>query len=96
MTKLPIDFKKAKTAQKTVRAIAHPLRLEILSYIDQKKTTVVGHIYLDIKMDQSICSQHLKILRDADLVIVQRDGRNKMYSINYDKVSHINEIIQKL
>lgn len=92
---LPIDFAKSKIAAKIMRAISHPLRLEIIGFIDSKKTVKVHDIYSSLHLDQSIASQHLKIMRDADLVHFERVGKEKHYSINYDRIKLINQIIHK-
>ena len=94
-TTLPIDFAKSKVAASIMRALSHPLRLEILAFIDGKKTVKVHDIYTSLHLDQSIASQHLKIMRDADLVHFERNGKEKHYSINYEKIKHINQIINK-
>ena len=94
-TTLPIDFAKSKVAASIMRALSHPLRLEILAFIDSKKTVKVHDIYTSLHLDQSIASQHLKIMRDADLVHFERNGKEKHYSINYEKIKHINQIINK-
>lgn len=88
-TRLPIDFDKAKAVSSVLRAIYHPLRMEILQFIDQAQSTQPGTIYKSLAMDQSIISQQLKILRDADIVLYQRSGKEMHYTINYDRIKHI-------
>jgi DNA-binding transcriptional ArsR family regulator len=95
-SKLPIDFDKAKQAGKIIRALAHPLRLDILKFIDGKKSTPMRDIYQSLELDQSIASQHLKILRDADMVTFRREGKQKHYAVNYERVEHVNNCIMLL
>ena len=92
---LPLDFKKAKVAANVMRALVHPLRLEIIEYVDSRRTAKVHDIYTSLHLDQSIASQHLKIMRDASLVTVERIGKEKHYSVNYDRVKSIIAIIKK-
>ena len=92
---LPLDFKKSKVAAKVIRALVHPLRLEIIEYIDSRRTAKVYDIYTSLHLDQSITSQHLKIMRDASLVTVERVGKEKHYSVNYDRIKTIIAIIKK-
>ena len=82
------------TASELLRAISHKLRLAILEFVDQKKVINVNKIYNTLKLEQSITSQHLKILRDVDLVETKREGKFIYYSINYDKVQQANEAIR--
>jgi len=70
-----------------LRALTHPLRMKILHYIDQEQTVNVNKIYNTLKLEQSITSQHLKILRLNDLVIARKDGKCMYYSLNYDRIA---------
>lgn len=93
MNKPVFDYTKAKKAGQLMRAISHPLRLEIMAFIDTKKSVKVHDIYTSLQLDQSIASQHLKILRDQDLVEYKRNGKEKYYSINYDRVKTVNKLV---
>ena len=83
-----INNEKLQTSAKILRALAHPLRLKILSFIDQNGTINVNKIYNTLKLEQSITSQHLRILRMAGLVVTQRDGKFIHYSIEYPKIAN--------
>jgi len=78
-----------------MRALAHPLRLQILSFIDKKGTTHVNRIYTALELEQSITSQHLRILRNAGLVKTERDGKFIFYSLDYKKIKHVNELLKE-
>lgn len=81
-------------ASELLRAITHHLRLSILNYIDKNPLTNVNSIYNSLGLEQSITSQHLRILRVAKLVIANRSGKQILYSVNYDKLSQIQQAIQ--
>jgi ArsR family transcriptional regulator len=83
-----IDEKKLDRAAEILRALAHPIRLKIIGFIDKNKSINVNKIYGSLKLEQSITSQHLRILRAADVVETNRNGKYIIYSVNYDKVSH--------
>jgi len=76
-----------------LRAIAHPLRLEILSFIDKNNIINVNKIYNELSLEQSITSQHLRILRKADIVRTKREGKYILYSVNYQKVKAVNALV---
>lgn len=82
-----------------LRALAHPLRMKILEFIDQNDKINVNKIYNSLGLEQSITSQHLRILRNAELVKPQRDGKFIFYSINYprmtDSVAAINKFLER-
>ena len=84
---------KLQAATELLRAIAHPLRMQILAFIDEKKVINVNKIYNTLKLEQSITSQHLRILRNVGLVDTRRDGKFIYYSVNYTKVEIVNDAI---
>lgn len=87
--KVYIDNDNLNVSSEVLRAIAHPLRMRILEFIDNNSDINVNKIYNTLKLEQSITSQHLRILRDAGLVNTIRDGKYIHYTVNYDKVSHV-------
>ena len=86
-TKVLIDVAKLTYAVELTRALAHPLRMKILQFIDREENINVNSIYRSLQLEQSITSHHLRILRKADVVSSAKDGKLMIYSINYDVVS---------
>jgi DNA-binding transcriptional ArsR family regulator len=86
-TKVSINTEKLHASSELLRAVAHPLRMKILEFIDRNEEINVNKIYNTLKLEQSITSQHLRILRQADLVKTHRDGKYIHYSVNYDTLS---------
>ncbi len=64
-----------------VRVIAEPRRQEILRLCWQQERTA-GAIAAAVDITFGAVSQHLKVLRDADLVTVRRDGTRRYYRAN--------------
>lgn len=93
--KVNINSEKLQLSSEMLRALAHPLRLKILEFIDNNDTINVNKIYNTLKLEQSITSQHLKILRLAGLVITTREGKFIHYSINYDKMENTVAVIKR-
>lgn len=85
-TKVVFNAEKLETSCELMRALAHPLRLRILEFIDQNGTINVNKIYNALKIEQSITSQHLKIMRLAGVIDAFREGKFVHYSINYSIV----------
>ncbi len=82
----PIDSEKLNHSSDLLRALAHPLRLQILEFIDKNKAINVNKIYNTLKLEQSITSQHLRILRSSGLVNTVRDGKFIHYEVDYTKI----------
>ena len=85
--KVNLDNEKLEISSVILRAMAHPLRMKILEFIDRNKTINVNKIYNTLKLEQSITSQHLKILRAAGLVHTHREGKFIHYTLDYPKLA---------
>jgi ArsR family transcriptional regulator len=86
-TKVVFSEAKLNYSCDLMRALAHPLRLKILEFIDNVGETNVNKIYRSLNIEQSITSQHLRVLRLADVVDCERDGKMVLYKIKYDVVT---------
>jgi len=71
-----------------LRALAHPLRMRILEFIDQHELINVNRNYSSLNLEQSITSQHLRILRQAGLVETEREGKFIHYRLNYPRLQN--------
>ncbi len=87
--KVNINNEKLQESSEILRALAHPLRLKILEFIDKNKTINVNKIYNTMNLEQSITSQHLRILRVTGIVETKRNGKFIHYSIDYSKLSNV-------
>lgn len=85
-TKVLIDVANLKYAVELTRALAHPLRMKILEFIDRNGDINVNNIYRSLQLEQSITSHHLRILKQANVVNATKDGKLMIYSINYQIV----------
>lgn len=93
-TKVDISYEKLQFSSELLRALAHPLRMKILEFIDKNDAINVNKIYNNLKLEQSITSQHLRILRTVGLVETERSGKYIQYRIDYDKVQDIMDAIR--
>jgi DNA-binding transcriptional ArsR family regulator len=49
-----------------------------------------------LRIEQSVASQHLAILRKADLLQTERDGKFIYYTINKTRFAEVVDLIQEL
>ncbi len=87
--KTVINNEKLQESSEILRALAHPLRMKILQFIDENESSNVNKIYNTLNLEQSITSQHLRILRTAGLVNTEREGKFVHYSIDYAKIFNV-------
>lgn len=91
-----VDLYKTKKAHLVFRAINHKLRHKILELLDQNDKITVTEIYIALRLEQSVASQHLAILRSAGIVTTKRNGKYILYSINYEKLNLIQKKAEEL
>jgi DNA-binding transcriptional ArsR family regulator len=59
---LKVDLLHSKKAAMILRALNHKLRQQILKLIDEHQKMTVTEIYVKLRLEQSVASQHLAIL----------------------------------
>lgn len=82
----------AKQASDMLKAISHEDRLKILCLLNQKEMSV-SELLEHSNLSQSAFSQHLKVLRDKELVKTRKESQTVFYSI---KDPSVNKILQTL
>ena len=93
---LNVDLHNVKKAALVLRAINHKLRQQILKLIDENSRMTVTEIYVKLRLEQSVASQHLAILRKAGFVKTERDGKFIYYSVNNDRLEELNKFVHDL
>ena len=64
------------------KALGHPARIAILDYLLKVDTCICGDIVNELPLAQPTISQHLKELKNADLIKGNIDGNAICYCIN--------------
>src|SRR6266511_3412005 len=71
-----------------LRAIAEPHRREILRLIWDEELPA-GRIAAHFDVTRAAVSQHLRVLREADLVCERRAGTSRLYRARPDRISEV-------
>ncbi len=93
---LKVDLLNVKKAALILRAVNHKLRQQILKLIDEEGKITVTEIYVKLRLEQSVASQHLAILRKAGFVNTERDGKFIYYSVNATRLEDLNQFAEML
>ena len=93
---LKVDLLNVKKASLILRAINHKLRQQILKLIDEQGRITVTEIYVKLRLEQSVASQHLAILRKAGFVKTDRDGKFIYYTVNTARLEELNQFVESL
>ena len=85
-----------KKALLNLRAINHKLRTQILKILDENKGITVTDIFIKLRIEQSVASQHLAALRRAGFVKTTRKGKFIYYSVNYERLNNFTKLIEQM
>lgn len=77
-----------------LKALAHPVRLQILQELCVCKTNVTA-LYTRIGVPQSTISRHLAVLKSAGVVSGERHGLEIDYSLDCDKMEDFIRMLLK-
>ncbi|MGB0838684.1 MAG: ArsR/SmtB family transcription factor [Chitinophagales bacterium] len=91
-----LDYNVLRKAVLVLRAVNHKLRQSIVQLLEDNKKLTVTEIYVKLRLEQSVASQHLAILRRAGVVNTERDGKYIFYSLNHDRIAEISDLVGEL
>lgn len=93
-TSAPIDTFEPLAA--ACKALAHPARLAILQTLATRGSCICGEIVDVMPLSQSTVSQHLKVLKGANLISGTLDGPKSCYCINGDALAELREDLTRM
>lgn len=65
------------------RALAHPTRIQIIRLLASQTECRGAEVFSEIPAAQSTVSEHLKILKEAGLIVAHRTGSSMVYCLAY-------------
>jgi ArsR family transcriptional regulator len=74
------------------QVLAHPGRLRILDELRRGRACVC-HLQTVLRRPQAYVSQQLRVLREAGIVVGERDGLNVYYSVAHAHVPELLELV---
>jgi Predicted transcriptional regulators len=90
-----LKIEQLEQAANMLKAIAHPMRIAILSFLEDGKKMTVTEIHEKLKIEQSTTSHHLGILKDKGVLCSKRDGKNTYYFLKNNNLTHILDCVSK-
>ncbi len=91
-----LDYAELRQAVLVLRAVNHKLRQRIIDLLEENESMTVTDIYIKLRLEQSVASQHLAILRRAGIVNTRREGKFIHYSLDNERLNLINQLIGQL
>ncbi len=78
-----------------LKALGNPVRFQIMQVLAEKQMCITGEIVEFTSLAQSTVSQHLKVLREAGLIIGEIEGPATCYCLNPESIQWLKEQISK-
>jgi DNA-binding transcriptional ArsR family regulator len=78
-----------------LRAASEPRRQQILRLVWDRERAA-GDIAASFDVTFGAVSQHLRVLHDAGLVSVRRDGRRRLYQARREHIGPLREVLEDL
>lgn len=75
------------------KALAHPARVRIIAFLLSRSGCIGGDIVDEVGLAQSTVSEHLRILKDAGLVVGAIEHPRICYSLDPDALTPLHELI---
>jgi DNA-binding transcriptional ArsR family regulator len=78
------------------KALSHPARIKIIRHLKEVDQCICGKIVDILPLSQSTVSQHLKILKETDLIIGEVDGPRTCYCLNKEILAQFKKLAFEL
>ena len=91
-----LDYAELRKAVLVLRAVNHKLRQRIIDLLEENSQMTVTDIYIKLRLEQSVASQHLAILRRAGVVITDRQGKFIYYALDKERLAQISTLVEEL
>lgn len=93
---IDINYDNLRNAVLVLRAVNHDLRRQIIELLSVEERMTVTELYIKLRIEQSVASQHLAILRKAGLVIPSREGKYIRYQLNRERLKQILQLVSDI
>ncbi len=95
-SEIKLNYVLLRKAVLVIRAVFHPIRRKAIELLEEHDTMTVTDIYIKLRLEQSVASQQLAILRRAGVVLTERQGKFIYYSLDKDRIKQIARLVEEL
>lgn len=94
---LPVDEElDAEELAALLKALAHPARIRLLQHLAHYGTCYFGNLSDVVELAPSTTSQHVKVLKDAGLVLGSAEVQRTCYCVNPDRLAVLKRLVAAL
>ena len=80
---------------RVTRALNHPIRIQILYYLNDNQKSSVNNLVKQFDVSQPAISRHLRILEEAKLVKSEQVKQERYYSLEDKHVIKILDVLRR-
>lgn len=91
---ITLSIARIDRASEMLKAIAHPIRLSILDILESGGRYCVTEIHEALQIEQAVASQHLRILKEKDVIDSEREGKHCYYFLKQKALGKIINCVQ--
>jgi len=85
---------RARTTADVFNAIAEPRRREIVELLARRGALAVGTLVITMGLPQPAVSKHLGVLRKVGVVAVSKQGKQRVYSLQAEKLKSVHDWVK--
>lgn len=89
-----INTGKLQQIAEILKAVAHPVRIQVIDLLGVADRLTVTEIYEKLNVEQSLASHHLTKMKDKGILVCEREGKNMFYSLKDKKLTSIIQCIE--
>lgn len=79
-----------------LKALAHPARIRLLQHLARQGSCYFGNLSDVVELAPSTTSQHVKVLKDAGLVLGSAEEQRTCYCVNTDRLAVLKRLVKSL
>ena len=77
-----------------MKALGHPARIAIIQFLLKKESCICGDIVSELPLSQPTISQHLKELKNVNIIKGSVEGNSICYCLNLETLEKIQNYVQ--
>jgi ArsR family transcriptional regulator, arsenate/arsenite/antimonite-responsive transcriptional repressor len=93
MAKKELFTKDLQDASAFFKALGHPARLAILKYLAETNICMTGDISAEIPLSRTTVNQHLKELKELELITGEISGAKVNYCLNMKSLGKMKAVL---
>lgn len=88
-TLLQNDYHLLEEKTDVLKTMGHPIRLSIVQLLVESEEMTVTEIYSKLNIEQAVASHHLRIMKNANVLLSTKHGKHVHYSLAEESIKMV-------